>query len=68
MYRQYIRDLENYLGQMYPVEVEIKDTTESNAPPSFLTIVDRLDAPSHFHLHQTRRFQYPYQKLSVPKK
>ena len=23
-------NLENYLGQMYPLEVEIKDTTESN--------------------------------------
>ena len=27
-------DFENYLGQMYPPELEIKDTTESNASAS----------------------------------
>ena len=27
---------ENNLGQMYPVELEIKDTTESNTSASYL--------------------------------
>ena len=27
-------EFENYLGQMYPVELEIKDTTESNVNTS----------------------------------
>ena len=31
-------DLENYLGQMYPAEVEIEDTTESNTSASFLDL------------------------------
>ena len=29
-------DFENYLGQMYPPELEIKDTTESNTSASYL--------------------------------
>ena len=28
-------DFENYLGQMYPPELEIKDTTESNTSASY---------------------------------
>ena len=29
-------DFENYLGQMFPAELEIKDTTESNPSASYL--------------------------------
>ena len=29
-------DFENYLGQLYPTELEIKDTTKSNTPASYL--------------------------------
>ena len=29
-------DFANYLGQMYPAELEIKDTTESNTSASYL--------------------------------
>ena len=29
-------DFENYLGQMYPAELENEDTTESNTSASFL--------------------------------
>ena len=32
-------DFENYLGQMYPAELEIKDTTESNASASYLSLL-----------------------------
>ena len=31
-------EFENYLGQMYPVELEIKDTTESNTSASYLDL------------------------------
>ena len=32
-------DFENYLGQMYPLELEIKDTTESNTSASYLDLL-----------------------------
>ena len=32
-------DFENYLGQMYPAELEIKDTTESNTSASYLDLL-----------------------------
>ena len=32
-------DFENYLGQMYPPEFEIKDTTESNTSASYLVLL-----------------------------
>ena len=31
-------DFENYLGQMYPAGLEIKDTTESNTSASYLDL------------------------------
>ena len=34
-----ITDFENYLGQMYPPELEIKDTTESNTSASYLDLL-----------------------------
>ena len=45
-------EFENYLGQMYPVELEIKDTTESKQHFCFLpgfTSVDR-EGPSTSHV------------------
>ena len=32
-------DFENYLGQMYPPELTIKDTTESNTSSSYLDLL-----------------------------
>ena len=32
-------DFENYLGQMYPAELEIKDTTESNTSASYFDLL-----------------------------
>ena len=32
-------NFENYLGQMYPAELEIKDTTESNTSASYLDLL-----------------------------
>ena len=34
-------DFENYLGQMYPSELDIKDTTESNTSASYLDLLNR---------------------------
>ena len=33
------QEFDNYLGQMYPVELEIKDTTESNTSASYLDVL-----------------------------
>ena len=62
-------EFENYLGQMYPVELEIKDTTESNTSaflPGFTSVDREGRSTSHFHLWQTWRFQFPHHKFSVP--
>ena len=59
------QEFENYLDQMYPAELEIKDTTESITSASDLDLltVDREGwSTSHFHLRQTRWFQLPHHK------
>ena len=35
-------DFDNYLGQMYPPEMEIKDTTESNFSASYLDLLQSI--------------------------
>ena len=40
-------DLENYLGQMYFPELEIKDTTESNKSASFLYLLQSISRDGH---------------------
>ena len=37
-------DFENYLGQMYPAELEIKDTTESNISASYLDLLLSIES------------------------
>ena len=37
-------DFENYLGQMYPAELEIKDTTESNTSASFFDLLLSIES------------------------
>ena len=37
-------DFENYLGQMYPPELEIKDTTESDTSASYLDFCHRTES------------------------
>ena len=46
-------DFENYLGQMYPADLEIKDTTENNTSPSFLDLLLSIgrDGQPHTSLH-----------------
>ena len=62
-------EFENYLGQMYLVELEIKETTESNTSAyyrDFTSVNWEGRSTSYFHLWQTWRFQFPSNKFSVP--
>ena len=43
------KDFENYLGQMYPVELEIKDTTESNTSASYLDLLLSIGRDGQLH-------------------
>ena len=49
-------DFENYLGQMYPPELEIKDTTESNTSASYLDLLLSIgrDGQPHAFLYDKR--------------
>ena len=42
-------DFENCLGQMYPPELEIKDTTESNTPASYLDLLLPIGRDGQLH-------------------
>ena len=42
-------DFENYLGQMYPAELEIKDTTESNTSASYLYLLLSIGKDGQLH-------------------
>ena len=37
-------DFENYLGQMYPAELEIKDTTETNTSASYFDLLLSIES------------------------
>ena len=67
-------DFENYLGQMYPPELEIKDTTESNTSASYLDLLLSIgrDGQLHtslsekcddFNLHITN---FPFMSSNIP--
>ena len=57
---------ENYLCQMYPAELDQRHHREHNLSffPKFTTVDLEGWSTSHFHLRQTRWFQFPYHKLS----
>ena len=40
-------DFDNYLGQMYPAELEIKNTTESNTSTSYLDLILSIGRDGH---------------------
>ena len=42
-------DFENYLGQMYPPELEIKDTTETNTSASYLDLLPSIGRDGQLH-------------------
>ena len=67
-------DFENYLGQMYPPELEIKDTTESNTSASYLDLLLSIgrdgqlhtslyDKCDDFYFHITN---FPFLSSSIP--
>ena len=67
-------DFENYLGQMYPPELEIKDTTESNASASYLDLLLSIgrdgqlrtslyDKRDDFNFHITN---FPFLSSNIP--
>ena len=42
-------EFENYMGQMYPVELEIKDTTEGNTSASYLDLLLSIGRDGQLH-------------------
>ena len=42
-------EFENYLDQIYPVELEIKDTTESNTSASYLDLLLSIGRDGQLH-------------------
>ena len=67
-------DFENYLGQMYPPELEIKDTTESKTSASYLDLLLSIgrdgqlrtslyDKCDDFNFHNTN---FPYLSSNIP--
>ena len=67
-------DFLNYLGQMYPAELEIKDKTESNTSASYLDLhlsIERdgqlrtslYDKRDYFNFHTTN---FPFRSSNIP--
>ena len=67
-------EFENYLGQMYPVELEIKDTTESNRFASYMDLrlsigrdgqlhISIYDKRDNFNFHITN---FPFLSSNIP--
>ena len=54
-----------YLDHMHPVELEIKDTTESSASDSYLDLLLSIEGDDQLH---TATITLSHQKLSVPEK
>ena len=44
------QDFENYLGQMYPAELKIKDTTESNTSASYLDLLLSIESEGQLRI------------------
>ena len=62
-------EFENYLDQMYPAELEIKDTTENITSASYLDLLPSIgrDGQLHTFTYDKRdNFNSPHYKLSVP--
>ena len=66
--------LKNYLGQMYPAELEIKDTTESNTSASYLDLLLSIESDGQlrtslndkrddFNFHITN---FPFLSSNIP--
>ena len=60
-------EFKHHLGQMYPAELEIKDTTEGTTSAPYLDILLSIwrDAP-HFHLRQIKRDDFNFHIKNFP--
>ena len=67
-------DFDNYLGQMYPAELEMKDTTESNTSASYLDLLWSIESDGQlrtslydkrddFNFHITN---FPFLSSNIP--
>ena len=61
----YNPDFENYLGQMYPVEPEIKDTTENITSASYLIYLCQSGGMVNFILPFTTNMTIPIFTLQI---
>ena len=60
-------EFENYLGQMYPVELEIKDTTESNTSASYLDLLLSIGRDGQLHTSiYDKRDDFNFHITNVP--
>ena len=60
------QEFENYLGQMYPVKLDINDTTESNTSASYLDLLLSIGRDSQLHtsIYEKRDdFNFPITNL-----
>ena len=60
-------DFENDLSQMYPAELEIKDTTESNTSSSYFDLVLSIEKDSQLQTsHYEERDDYKFRITKLP--
>ena len=61
-------DFENYLGQMYPPELEIKNTTETNTSASYLDLLLSIGRDGQLHTYLDKRddFNFHITNFSFP--
>ena len=60
-------ELENNLGQMYPVELEIKDTTESNTSAFYLDLLLSIGCDGQLHTSiYDRRDDFNFHITNIP--
>ena len=60
-------EFENYLGQMYPAELEIKDTTESTTSASYLKLVLSIGRDGQLHTSiYTKRDDFNFHITNFP--
>ena len=60
-------EFENYLGQMYPVELEIKDTTEGHTFASYLDLLLSIGRDGQLRTSiYDKRYDFNFHITSVP--
>ena len=60
-------DFENYLGQMYPAELEIKNTTQSNTSASYLDLLLAIESDGQLRTSlYDKRDDFKFHITNVP--